>query len=124
MFFVGPTVLHCFFVTSGRSSIARYASKKVLLARKMDRLEALSRVKMEFIKNLNRNNEQKRNAILYRTDAHVRRASDDGLEKAVNLFGEMKKDMEKKKSIPKRLKVIQKHCIYVELQANQGMLFN
>ncbi|CAD7950845.1 unnamed protein product [Amoebophrya sp. A120] len=98
-----------------------YAVKKVELARKMDRLEFVSKARMKFIKNLHENNEKKVDAILCRPPGKLAEVSKQGLVQADALFETLKQDALKKKSIPKRLDIVHNYCVHLEVQQSRGM---
>ncbi|CAD7932046.1 unnamed protein product [Amoebophrya sp. A25] len=96
-----------------------YAGKKVILARKMDRLEFISKARMQFIKILHENNEKKADAITCRGPEKLGEASSHGLVEADKLFENLRDQSVKKKSIPKRLNVIHDYCVHLEMQQSK-----
>eukprot|EP00391_Amoebophrya_sp_Ameob2_P012227 CAMPEP_0178995334 /NCGR_PEP_ID=MMETSP0795-20121207/7776_1 /TAXON_ID=88552 /ORGANISM="Amoebophrya sp., Strain Ameob2" /LENGTH=231 /DNA_ID=CAMNT_0020687643 /DNA_START=156 /DNA_END=850 /DNA_ORIENTATION=+ len=98
-----------------------YATKKVELARKMDRLEFVSKARMTFIKGLHANNEKKRDAILCRPPGKLQEVSQKGLVEADVMFESLKQEHIKRKSIPKRLNIVHNYCVHLEVQQARGM---
>jgi len=99
-----------------------YAAKKVLLAKKMDRLQAIGTAKMKFIKSLHVNNEKKRTCITCYNDRRLSDTCGEGLVKAQQIFEDVKQQHADMRSTERRMKVINSHCNHLEIQASQGLL--
>ena len=93
------------------------------LAKKMDRLEGSSKARMRFIRNLHSNNEAKRFAITCSTEERLKQEFENGIIRATKIFDDIRQEHIAMKSIPRRLTIIQQHCVFLELQANQGRLW-
>lgn len=99
-----------------------YQHKKVVVAKKMDRLEYSNRCRMKFIKALSENNREKEKAISCYPHK-IEETCDKGLRDAEKVFGNMAFHHEQKmKSVPRRLDIIHDFCVKTEIQASRGAL--
>lgn len=96
-----------------------YADKKLLLAKKMDRLEGISKARMWAIKNLHQNNEKKAKCITCYGNRRLLEACNEGLREAEQIFDRVKQKHSDIKSVDRRLKIVHKHCTHLEIQTSK-----